>query len=105
MRFTIFIRFVVVMSSLFISGICVCNNIEPVTVMESFEQGIPDGLYATGGKLSLDSKRMKHKATSLRWDWVGNDRLIFDTPLGYHEPRDLKTIDKTGRDQYLFKNY
>lgn len=59
---------------------------QPEKIMESFENGIPEGLSATGS-LRLDSQRMKQGERSIRWDWRGNDRLIFDTPIGYRKQR------------------
>ncbi|WOO41331.1 chondroitinase family polysaccharide lyase [Rubellicoccus peritrichatus] len=63
-------------------------------IMESFENGIPEGLDATGS-LTLDNQRMKHGEQSLRWDWRGNDRLTFDTRIGYRKQR-LLTEQDTG---------
>lgn len=59
---------------------------QPVKSIESFEEGIPAGLKASGD-LSLDTQRMKHGAQSLRWGWKGNDRIVFNTPVGYRKQR------------------
>ena len=56
-------------------------------VMESFEQAIPEGFKATG-EISLDSKRMKYGDTSLKWEWKGNDHIIF----GFFVCGDLATL-------------
>lgn len=98
-------KYIVLIGLLFISAISVAKSNESAKVMESFEQGIPNGMKATGGKLSIDTKRVKHNSHSLRWDWVGNDKLIFNTPIGYHKRRDIKTLTKEGRDKYLFTGH
>lgn len=61
----------------------------PNKVMESFEDGIPVGLSSTGRSLGLDKDRMKHGQQSLKWQWRGNDRIVFDTPIGYRKQRRL----------------
>lgn len=61
----------------------------PNKVMESFEEGIPEGMVATGRTLSLDFDRMKHGEQSLQWDWRGNDSIVFDTPIGFRRQRAL----------------
>ncbi len=93
------------MSFSFINCVYAGTINQSVKVMESFEQGIPAGMKASAGKLSIDTKRMKHDAKSLRWDWVGNDKLIFNTPIGYHQRRDLKKLVREGRDQYLITGH
>ncbi|WP_111709930.1 chondroitinase family polysaccharide lyase [Lutibacter citreus] len=50
---------------------------------ESFEQNIPDGLSTRGGTLELDTKRIKDGKSSLKWNWVSNDTLVFKTSIGY----------------------
>lgn len=60
--------------------------------MESFEDGIPPGLKATGGELNIDTMRMKHGNKALKWNWVGNSSLVFDSPIGYRKQRDLNSI-------------
>ncbi|MEO0793610.1 MAG: chondroitinase family polysaccharide lyase [Verrucomicrobiota bacterium] len=57
-------------------------------ILESFEDGIPEGLSATG-QLELDQDRIKHGAKSVRWDWQGNDRFIFDRPIGYRKQQPI----------------
>ena len=75
------------------------NN--PEKIMESFEDGIPSSLSTRGGKLSIDSMRMKHGKFALCWDWIGNDALIFNTPIGYHKQRDLSSNNR-GLDRFEF---
>ena len=57
--------------------------------IESFEEGIPVDMVATGRSLTLDSNRMKHGKQSVKWEWRGNDRIVFDTPIGYRKQRKL----------------
>ena len=64
------------------------SYLEPDKSIESFEEGIPEDLEATG-ILTLDAKRMKHGDHSIKWEWKGNDRLVFDTPIGYRKQRPL----------------
>lgn len=71
-----------------LSSVVLFANSEPNKVMESFEEGIPSGMHSTG-ELALDSKRMKDGGQSLKWEWGGNDQLIFDTPIGYRKQRKL----------------
>ncbi|MCG8310773.1 MAG: hypothetical protein MI975_25515 [Cytophagales bacterium] len=73
----------------------------PRKIMESFEDGIPSSLNVRGGKISLDSMRMKHGKFALRWDWIGNDALIFNAPIGYHKQRDLSKLSGEGTEKYL----
>lgn len=68
---------------------------QPAKIMESFEDGVPEGLRVTGRSLSLDTHRMKHGAQSLRWDWQGNDVLTFDTPIGYRRQRLIPEVQAT----------
>ncbi|MDO6518134.1 chondroitinase family polysaccharide lyase [Zobellia uliginosa] len=77
----------------------------PIKLMESFEEGIPASLSTRGGSLSLDSLRMKQGRKSLRWDWIGNDALIFNTPIGYHAQRDLSKLEPVGRDKFLMNGH
>ena len=63
--------------------------LEPDKSIESFEAGIPAGMAATGRALSLDTTRMKHGTYSVKWVWQGNDRMVFDTPIGYRPQRKL----------------
>ena len=65
----------------------------PAEVMESFEDGIPEGLAVTGRALTLDERRMKQGDRSLKWEWQGNDVLTFDTPIGYRKQRRLSEIE------------
>ncbi|VGO18181.1 chondroitinase family polysaccharide lyase [Pontiella sulfatireligans] len=60
----------------------------PVKSIESFEEGMPAGFSATGN-LTLDTRRMKHGEQSVKWEWKGNDQIIFDTPIGYRKQRKL----------------
>lgn len=62
---------------------------KPAKIMESFEEGIPNGMRANGGELSIDSDRMKHGEKGLKWNWSGNSQLIFDSPVGYHKQQIL----------------
>ncbi|UXX79070.1 chondroitinase family polysaccharide lyase [Reichenbachiella carrageenanivorans] len=66
----------------------------PVRVMESFEEGIPAGLESTGGRISIDTLRMKYGEKSLKWDWSGNAVLTFDTPIGYQKQRLVTDLSK-----------
>ena len=59
-------------------------------IMESFEDGIPATMHAEGGNLDLDSLRFKHGRQALRWNWIGNSKLVLERDLGYHPQR---TID------------
>jgi len=77
----------------------------PIKVMESFEEGIPPSLTTRGGKISLDTLRVKQGNKSLRWDWIGNDALIYNTPIGYHTQRDLSKLKVVGRDKYLMDGH
>lgn len=77
----------------------------PEKIMESFEEGIPSSLSTRGGKMSIDSLRMKHGDYALRWDWIGNDALIFNTPIGYHQQRDLSKVIAEGRDAQLMQGH
>lgn len=61
-------------------------------VLENFEQ-IPAYLDATG-TISIDSKRMKYGESSLKWQWKGNDRLIFNTEIGYHKQGIVTDLSK-----------
>ena len=54
-------------------------------IMESFEEGIPDGLKNALQSVSIDTLRIKHGQQALKWEWKGNDALIFDTPIGYQK--------------------
>lgn len=66
----------------------------PARVMESFEEGIPAGLKSTGGRMSIDTLRMKYGNQSLKWDWSGNAALTFDTPIGYQKQRMVTDLSK-----------
>ncbi|MGP1994279.1 chondroitinase family polysaccharide lyase [Zobellia laminariae] len=77
------------------------GSTQPASTYENFEQGIPNGISATGGKLELDSKRVKDGKNSLKWNWVPNDTLIFNTPIGYHPQ---KPINTSGYDKDQLKN-
>ena len=72
----------------------------PTKIMESFEEGIPDGLFATGRSLVLDTRRMKQGKQSLKWQWQGNDVLRFNTPIGYRKQRVLDTSDPEVQKSY-----
>lgn len=61
---------------------------EPEKIMESFEDGIPGGLEADG-VLSLDAKRVKQGTKSLKWEWIGNGKIVFNTPIGYRKQREI----------------
>ncbi|GAL82101.1 chondroitinase [Algibacter lectus] len=74
-------------------------------VMESFEDGIPKGLTTKGGHLSIDNLRIKHGRKALKWDWVGNSALVFNTPIGYHKARNLSEVKPEGRDKYLMDGH
>ncbi|MDF7824624.1 chondroitinase family polysaccharide lyase [Pontiellaceae bacterium B12227] len=63
--------------------------LEPDKSIESFEEGIPVDMAANGGSLTLDTNRMKHGKQSVKWEWCGNDRIVFDTPIGYRKQRKL----------------
>lgn len=65
----------------------------PAKILESFEEGIPKGLSATGRVISIDENRMKQGEKSLKWQWKGNDQIVFDTPIGYHKQRMLGADD------------
>ncbi|VGO14167.1 Chondroitin sulfate ABC exolyase [Pontiella desulfatans] len=64
----------------------------PAKSIESFEEGMPEGFAATG-TVSLDTTRMKHGSQSVKWEWKGNDRIVFDTPIGYRKQRKLDAED------------
>ncbi|MBU2976018.1 chondroitinase family polysaccharide lyase [Zobellia sp. B3R18] len=81
------------------------DGYQPKKLMESFEEGLPPELSARGGQLSIDSLRMKQGKKSLRWDWIGNDALIFNTAIGYHKQRDLSKLEPIGRDKYLMNGH
>ncbi len=65
----------------------------PAKIMESFEEGIPEGLSATGKPVSIAKNRMKHGYQSMKWEWKGNDQIIFNSPVGYHKQRIFKDYD------------
>ncbi|MEM0914037.1 MAG: chondroitinase family polysaccharide lyase [Planctomycetota bacterium] len=67
----------------------------PAKLLESFEDGIPAGMSATGDPLTLDPDRMKHGRQGLRWDWRGNDALVFESPIGYRPQQPLVREDGT----------
>lgn len=73
------------LAAIVLSAIC-CADITAAKGIESFEEGIPQGLRATG-QLELDTLRMKDGKHSIRWTWKGNDQLVFDTPIGYRKQR------------------
>ncbi|MDO6518132.1 chondroitinase family polysaccharide lyase [Zobellia uliginosa] len=77
------------------------DAVRPTFTYEDFEQGIPEGLSARGGQLELDSKRIKDGQKSLKWNWVPNDTLVFNTPIGYHPQRPINT---SGYDKDQLKN-
>lgn len=85
---TIYIQNIVFLALLLLFNTLFAQN-DPIKILESFEEGIPAGMKATGRELSIDSNRMKHGQQSLKWEWKGNDQIIFDSPVGYHKQRVL----------------
>ncbi|WP_347840745.1 chondroitinase family polysaccharide lyase [uncultured Draconibacterium sp.] len=67
-------------------------QVAPFKVMEDFEE-LPTYLKATG-KVSIDAKRFKYGNSALKWEWQGNDRLIFNTEIGYHQQAIVTDLSK-----------
>ena len=50
---------------------------------DSFEDGVPATIAASGGKLSVSTERVQDGKQSLRWDFSAGDAIVIRTgPLG-----------------------
>ncbi|QHI70119.1 chondroitinase family polysaccharide lyase [Tichowtungia aerotolerans] len=75
-------------------GSCTDFPAGPIRVLESFEEGVPSYVQASGVPLTVNSRRMKHGNQSLSWQWNGNDTLTFRTLIGYRRQRLLTELQK-----------